>query len=44
MAGKTGGKYAKYILEYDPLMEQKIMLFRGSKDLGIKPPMEILCV
>ncbi len=45
MAGKNGGKYAKYILEYDPSMEQKIMPFRGSRDLGVKPPMEtFMCI
>ncbi len=45
MAGKTGGKYAKYILEYDPTMEQKIMPFRVQREAGFQPPMEtFMCI
>ena len=40
MAGNTGEKYAKYILEYDPLADEGNLQFQMAKQVGFKPPME----
>lgn len=45
MAGRTGGKYAKYILEFDPSMEDKVRQLKATKELGIEVPFKtITCI
>jgi hypothetical protein len=38
MAGTNTGKYAKYIVEYDPSMDKKVMPAKGSAQFGISFP------
>jgi hypothetical protein len=42
MAAKTGKKYAKYIIEYSPKMEENNLQVTMGKTLGITPPMETI--
>jgi hypothetical protein len=42
MAGRTEGKYGKYIIEYDPSQEDKIVAFKGIAEVGKKPSMNTI--
>ena len=42
MAGQNEGKYGKYIIEYDPPQEDKIVAFKGLAEVGKKPSMNTI--